>query len=361
LKHPVRSIAVVTGSRADFGLLQPVMRAIDGHRRLQLQTVVTGAHLATGTWCDVRHAGFKIMAKVLMQRPNATGRAADAAALGKGIIGLGRALVALDPHIVLVLGDRIEALAAACAASVGGIHLAHIHGGDRGQGVADESMRHAISKLAHLHFPATNQSKKRLIRMGEAPNTVYNLGSPAADELGQVTPATDAPELIILQHPIGGTYKQEFRWMHQTLLATAKFNRLVLAPNLDPGSDGVRAALSQSPVKVIDHLSRDQFLARLARARAIVGNSSAGLIEAAVLKRACVNIGPRQDGREKPRNVIDCHYGQRPVRAAVQQALKLNLTSMRHPYGQGNTGQQIADQLAKIDLSRVPIYKQNAY
>ena len=356
---------MITGSRAEFGLLAPVMRAVSGHgsksKRLTLCTIVTGTHLTTGSWRDVVDAGFKIDAKVKMQQRGAIGRTSDIEALGRGVTGIGRALVKLKPDVVVVLGDRIEALAAACAAAVGGFYLAHLHGGDRAQGVADESMRHAISKLAHLHFAATATSRRRLIRMGEPPAWVYNVGSPAVDGLRRVTPADDSPDLIVMLHPIGADDEQERRWMAQTLSATQRYRRLVLAPNNDPGSDGIRAALKHEEVDVVDHLPRERFVSLLAGARAIVGNSSAGLIEATVLKKPCVNIGPRQDGREKPANVVDCRYGQRAVRAAIEQALRLDLRRMRHPYGNATTGQRIAEILATINLDNLPLGKQNAY
>jgi len=362
-----RIIAVVTGSRAEFGLLEPVVRALaerSAHRgavKIIPRVIVTGTHLTTKTWRDVREAGFRIEARVPMQRASATGRAADVAALGRGVIGLGRVFASMKPDVVLVLGDRIEVLAAASAASVGGLHLAHIHGGDRAEGVADEAIRHAVSKMAHLHFAATSSSRKRLVRMGECPSCVFNVGSPAADGLAGVEPAGDAPTLIVMQHPAGARDADEQRWMRQTLRATSRFDRLVLAPNSDPGCRGVRAALKACGVPVVPHLPRGRFLALLAGARAIVGNSSAGLIEAAVLKKPCVNIGPRQQGRQKPANVTDCDYGQRPVRAAIRVALSADLRRMRHPYGTGQTGERIAELLATLDLTRVPTHKHNTY
>jgi UDP-hydrolysing UDP-N-acetyl-D-glucosamine 2-epimerase len=360
---------VVTGGRSEFGLLDPVMRAIGEQRsthknakcKLQLRTVVAGTHLTAGTWRDVRDAGFRIDSKVSMQRRAAVGRDADVASLGRGVIGLGKAFATLKPDVVLVLGDRIEALAAACAASVGGIHLAHIHGGDRACGVADEAMRHAISKLAHLHFAATANSRKRLVRMGELPAFVFNVGSPSADGLRDVEPADEGPELIVIQHPIGASDADERRWMLDTLRATDGFDRLALAPNSDPGCRGIRSALRAGRCRVVDHLPRGRFLSLLAGAKAIIGNSSAGLIEAAVLKRPCINVGPRQAGREKPASVVDCDYGQRAVRGAIRQALSLDLGRLRHPYGDGHTGERIADMLAGIDLTGVPIRKHNVY
>lgn len=364
MNHP-RTIAVVTGTRAEFGLLAPVMRAIAEHRKLKLAVIVTGTHLTRGTWRDVIDQGFRIDGKVAMQRGGQAGRTADVASLARGIAGLGRCFDRTKPDVVLVLGDRVEVLAAGCAAAVGGYRLAHIHGGDRAEGVADESMRHAVSKLAHLHFTATAQSRARLIRMGESPSVVFNTGSPGADGLTDIEPyiATDGPGVIVMQHPIGATDADEKRWMKQTLAAVTQTvgDAYLFAPNSDPGSAGIREALMPHKRSVIEHLPRGDFLRLLAGSRAIVGNSSAGLIEAAVLRVPCVNIGPRQGGREKPANVIDCDYGRDHIRSALARALKLNRTRLRHPYGDGCTGQRIAHILATINLDRVPLRKRNTY
>ncbi len=356
-----RHVVVVTGSRAGFGILLPVMRAIAAHRRLRLSAVVSGLHLVQNTWRDVKRAGFEIAARVPVQKRGQTGRSADVAALGRGVPAFGGVFDQLQPDVVLVLGDRVEIFAAAAAAQIGGYRLAHIHGGDRAEGVADEAMRHAISKLAHLHFAASARSRRRLIRMGEHAAHVFNVGSPAVDGLREIVPAGDAPQLIVMQHPVGGTDAEECRWMKATLSATRRYDRLVFAPNADPGRTGIDHALAQTKTWIVDHLPRQRFLELLVGAGVIVGNSSAGLIEAAVLKTPCVNIGPRQNGREKPGNVIDCAYGVQNVRRAVACALKMNTAKLRHPYGVGQTGERIAQILADIDLRPVPVKKRNSY
>lgn len=364
-----RHIVVVTGTRAEFGLLAPVMRAIANHPRLRLSIVVAGTHLPTGTVADIPAAGFTIAAKVSMQQRETTGRTADVAALGRGIIGMGKVFEKLRPQVVLVLGDRIEAFAAATAASVGGICVAHIHGGDRAEGVADEAMRHAISKLSHLHFPATAQSRRRLIRMGEPPATVFAVGSPAIDELGSIKPASiRGLHGILLQHPVGASDAVEESWMSETISATIvelHGHFLPIAPNSDPGSEGIRRAMRSvwkrnSGIDRV-HLPRPEFVAWLKASSVLIGNSSAGLIEAAALGIPCVNIGPRQNGREKPANVVDCDYGQANVAAAIRRALKLDLRKMKHPYGDGRTGLRIAQLLAKPELTKYSARKLNSY
>ncbi len=361
MTRTAKRIAVVSGSRAEAGLLMSTIEAIWAHPRLTLQLIVAGSHLVQNTWRDFIEAGIPINARVRMQMANRSGRLADSEALGRGVTGFGRVLNRLQPDVMLILGDRIEPLSAACAATTLGIRIAHIHGGDRAEGLADEAIRHAISKLAHLHLPATATSKRRLIRMGELQDRVYCVGSPAVDGLSLIEPAHDSPTLIVIQHPAGGQDEDEARCMLAILAATRSYDRLVLSPNLDAGHEGIRRAIREAKIKAVEHLPRQRFLSLLKGARAIVGNSSAGLIEAAVLRVPCVNVGPRQNGREKPANVIDCVPQERAIRRAIRQALSLDLTRMRHPYGRGQTGRTIADLLARLDLTKIPLRKQNRY
>lgn len=354
-----RSIAVITGSRAEYGLLLPVLDAIEAEESLELRLIVTGTHLTTNSMKDIRH---RVSARVRMQRTGAaSSRAEDVQSLGQGVSGIGRVLVEMSPDVVLVLGDRIEALAGALAAQVGGFRLGHIHGGDRAEGVSDEAMRHAISKLAHLHYAATAQSKNRLIRMGEVKKFVHNVGSPAIDGLTGVKPDADAPDLIIMQHPVGGSVEDEYQWMQATLDATAKHSRMIMAPNYDAGRNAIMRAIVDARLKPTEHLPREQFLSLLAGTKALVGNSSAGLIEAAALKTPAVNLGPRQAGREKPGTVIDAKYGEAPTKRAMNKALAMDTKGQRHPYGNGKAGQKVAALLAKVDLEKVPLHKHNAY
>jgi UDP-hydrolysing UDP-N-acetyl-D-glucosamine 2-epimerase len=355
------TIAVVTGSRAESGLLVSTMHAVRAHPKLRLRIVAAGSLLVQGAWRELVSTGFTIDTKVRMQTAKKIGRSADVAALGRGVAGFGKAFDQLMPDCVVVLGDRIEVLAAASAASIGGFRLAHIHGGDRAEGVADEAIRHAVSKLSHIHFTATAQSRGRLIRMGEDPKRVYLVGSPAIDGLKNIESATDAPKLIVMQHPIGGSDKQEADWMRATLRATESYDRLVMMPNLDPGRDGICRAIRDAKITPVEHLPREQFLAQLKGASVIVGNSSAGLIEASALRVPCVDIGPRQAGRQNPGNVISCHYGESPVARAVRRAMKLDLRRMRHPYGDGRAGHTIAKLLSSSGLRSVPPRKQNTY
>lgn len=391
-------VAVVTGSRAEFGLLEPVMRAIQKHSRLRLQVVAAGSHFLAParTIRDVERA-FPLAARVPMQRPKkgVRTRLDDAGALGRGVEGFASAFARLKPDWVVVLGDRIEAFAAASAASVGGIAVAHIHGGDRAEGIADEAMRHAITKLSHLHLVATEQSAERVVRMGERPEHVHMAGSSAIDGIGRIRAMSDRdaaelgdPSAVVLLHPSGLTSREE-RGVADAILSTLGWvltPTLILAPNHDPGReaimDSIRHTLSRvhyrSPMvpgqpgppplfTFREHLPREKFLAllkRIGRQRRIgkvktrgflIGNSSAGLIECAAMRVPVVNVGPRQAGRERGDNVIDAAlnpdldpglWAAGSLENWVLEAMFRSRGTGKHPYGDGRSGARIARLLA---------------
>ena len=370
--------AVVTGSRADFGLLRPVMAAVDAHPDLELLVVAAGAHLIppADSFRDVK-AHFPIADSVPMQKPGRTTRPDDAEALGTGISRLTRSFRALEPDWVVVLGDRIEAFAAAAAANVGGWALAHLHGGDRAEGVADESMRHAISKLAHLHLPATQASADRIIRMGEKPEHVHVVGSPAIDDLPSIEPMPQAeftdlgsPKAIMLLHPTGRSVEAEEHAAANVLdaLAALKITPLALTPNHDPGRAGVLRTINEHLGHPHPHMRREKFVALLKRLAlaggVLVGNSSAGLIEAPALGCRVLDIGPRQNGRERPPGVRHADdQSAETIECAILDTLAAPpCDPADHPYGDGHAGQRVASLLGSIDPnSRGVLAKLNAY
>ncbi len=362
-----RRIAVVTGSRADFGLLRSTMEAISSTPGLKLQVVVAGAHLLPPheTIEEVR-ADFHVDAVVEMQHAGQIGRTADATATGRGMVGFTATFDRLESDVVLVLGDRIEAFAAAASAGIGGRLVAHVHGGDRAEGVADESMRHAITKLSHLHFAATAASGARLRGLGEPGESVHVVGSPAVDGLDGIPPLTDGefdrlggPRLVLLHHGSGLDETSERSWIDAAIEAARRHGPVaVLRPNHDPGSDVVEArieaALGGGGVVRVGHLPRATFVGLIRRAEALVGNSSAGLIEAPVVGCPTVNLGPRQSGRERPESVIDVDRPELPaIEAGIEAAIRID-RRIDHPYGAGDTGRRIAGVLAGLVGSTVP-------
>jgi len=354
---------VVTGSRAEFGLLRPVMYAIHDRPELELRVVAAGSHLVQPglTFRDVK-AEFGIADSIPMQTAGRVGRHEDIESLGKGITRFGRSLALNEPDFVVVLGDRIEAFAAATAASIGGYALAHIHGGDRAEGVSDEAMRHAITKLAHLHFPATEQSAERIIRMGEDPSRVHVVGSPAADGLSHIALASPAlieelgnPEVLVMMHPIGRDDDAEYAGMNAVLGAVRGKRALVMHPNIDPGRRGIVRAIEQHAdgLVVREHLPRDQFVGVLkhlsAHGGVVVGNSSAGLIECAILGCPSVDVGDRQNGRERCTGwTTHADEDGVSIRDAIERVLAITDRG-GHPYGDGKAGVRIAELLARTD------------
>ncbi len=369
--NATRRIAVLTGSRADFGLLRSVMLAIHEHSQLELCTIVTGTHLLQpDRTIDEVAATFTIDCSFEMQQSGEHGRIADAAAFGRGATALAQHLPALNPDVLLVLGDRIEAFASAAAASIAGVRVAHMHGGDRAQGVADEAMRHAISKLAHIHLPATQQSADRLARMGEDATRIHIVGSPAIDDLDSFSRLDDEqfeqlgrPDVVVLMHPVGCEDSVEAQGMRTILKSCANAgNVLVLDPNHDPGRVGIIQAIQDSGLTRASHLPRSTFIALLRRAHLLIGNSSAGLIEAAALGLPAINIGSRQAGREKPASVMDVATpDEAELLQAITTAMQRGTVDIVHPYGNGSTGRRTAVLLADFDPAAHPITKRNTF
>ena len=277
---------------------------------------------------------------------------------------------------MIVLGDRVEAFAGAAAGAIGGRVVAHIHGGDRAEGVADESMRHAITKLSHIHFTASRQSAVRVRRMGEDPDWVFQVGSPALDGLAQIPPASDDLLLahgvedvenfaVVLQHPCGLSDRDEEGYGSAVARAAeATFGGrqcVFFTPNHDPGREGLMRGLGARPM--IPHLPRRDFVGMLKRAQVIVGNSSAGLIEAAACGVPCVNVGPRQAGRERCAGVVDVAPADPLAIARGIDEAKARRTGVAwsHPYGDGQSGERIAAVIESLRTKAPSVRKRNSY
>jgi GDP/UDP-N,N'-diacetylbacillosamine 2-epimerase (hydrolysing) len=390
-----RRICVVTGTRAEYGVLRSVMRAIVRHPRLELQLLVTGMHLLRkfGHTVDgIRADGWRIDAQVQMQRghDDAIG---EAEATGRGVQGIARALRRLRSDVVLVTGDRVEAFAGAVAGACARLFVAHVHGGDRALGDVDDSLRHAITKLAHIHLVATEDAARRVRRLGEESSRIFCVGAPGLDEMRAIRrPSADwlrhtlgwhlaCDYALIVQHPWGRTAEAERRDMRATLsaVAAAGLAGVILYPNSDPGHSGIIEAIKErvpasgfpgtggraarrtpgdvpwaaEPGRwfVAKSLDRSTFIRLLKGARVMVGNSSAGIIESATAGVPAVNIGPRQQGRLKGGpSVIDCRPGREAVLRAIQRAIRLHVSSDNSPYGDGHAGRRIAAALARIRL-----------
>ncbi len=361
-----RRIAVVTGTRSEFGVLRSVLTAIAAQPGLELQLAVTGMHLLRGfgyTAAEIARDGWKIDARVPMQA-GGDDPLDQARGLARGVAGLARYFERAHADVVLVLGDRIEAMAGALAAVTTGRILAHVHGGDVAPGDFDEGLRHAITKLAHLHFAATRRSAQRILRMGEPRRHVFCVGGPGLDRLRELIveagPRKRASGLaLVLFHASGRPAAVERRAMDAVLggVAATGLRRRIIYPNTDRGYRGVLAAIARharaargGAVSVVRSLPRDAFLRALLEADVIVGNSSSGIIEAPLAGTPSVDVGARQRGREAGGpSVIHCAERPTDVAAAVRRALRLpRRRGGRSVYGDGRAGQRIAQLLARI-------------
>lgn len=361
---PRRKIAVVTSTRADYGLLRWPMRAIAASPELELQLVVTGTHLAPGfgmTVHEIERDGFNIDARIeiLIDSDSAVGTCAT---MALALAGMAGAIERLAPDFVLVLGDRYEILAVAAATLIARRPLCHIAGGDLTEGAYDDAMRHAISKMAHVHFPTNAESARLLIQMGEAPHTVHCVGNPALDAINQVeylerdaffTRVGLAPRthnILFTYHPTtlgdeaGDT--EIARVLKALEMLGPEVGILVTGSNADTGHGAVRAAIDafvkrNANVRYVESLGQMLYFNALRRVDAVVGNSSSGLLEAPSFKLPTVNIGSRQDGRLRAASVLDCAPQVDDIGRAITAALATDCSAVTNPYGDGHTSARI--------------------
>ncbi len=378
-----RRIAVITGTRAEYGYLFPILEKIRSDRSLELQLIVTGMHLSKEhglTYKMIERDGFKIKAKVQMDL-NTDKSEGMAKALGIEITGIAKVLSSLKPDIVVIFGDRLEAFAGAAAAAYMNIATAHIHGGDRSKGDIDERVRHAITKLAHIHFPATEKSRTRIIKLGERPDNVFKVGSSTVDSLKSLKYKSKAEVMkelgfwendyiLILQNPVTTEPEESGRQMTETVKAVKAFDnaKVVIEPNSDAGYKGIKKALQKinGSVRIFTNLKRMDYLSLLKHAAVLVGNSSSGIIEAPYFKVPVVNIGIRQQGREKSTNIIDAKDNAASIKKAVQKALSdtafaKKVRGCKNLYGDGRSAERITKILKNIKITKSLLQKQITY
>lgn len=372
---PVRRVCFVTGTRAEFGLMRPVLRAIQAEPHLKLQLVATGMHLdpAHGRGADaIRDEGWTVDRIAPWEAGSGRDRVTTARNTGQAVSNLAGVFADLRSDVVMVVGDRVEAFAAASAAHICGLVLAHVHGGDRAAGQVDDSLRHAITKLAHVHFPATRQSARRLRRLGEDRWRIHAVGSPAVDGIVQaaaplaqveqvVGPLTSRRYALLVLHPVDADEQVERARAELVFGAVSAMpyeQIVIIHPNNDPGSRGVAGFWDELPpdprVRIHRDVPRSIYLGLLNRAAVLVGNSSSGIIEAASFHAMVVDIGPRQRGREHGGNVTHVPYDPAQITAALRR-----LWHNGHPlrfkaanvYGGAGAGTKIARILADLRIN----------
>lgn len=376
----MRRILYVTGTRADFGLMQSTLQRIDATSGLRVQLAVTGTHLSREhghTVDEVRASGLDVGAEIPVDVLTRTG-ASMALAIAEVVRGITEVLDRERPDAVLLLGDRGEMLAAAIAALHVGVPCVHIHGGER-SGTVDEPVRHAISKLASYHFVATAGARDRLQRMGEEGGRIFVTGAPGLDGLEQLAAASrtellaqtglqvDAGFVLALFHPVvqqAADAAQQTRALLAALRTTG-LPVLWLDPNADAGARGIVQALEEEALPAgsvrRQHLPRPQFCAAMRHCSVMVGNSSAGIIEAATFGTPVVDVGSRQHMREHGPNVLHATPDAGAIAAAVRQQLSHGRWPCENPWGDGRAGERIADLLARLPLDGSILEKTNGY
>jgi GDP/UDP-N,N'-diacetylbacillosamine 2-epimerase (hydrolysing) len=377
----MRKICVVTGTRAEYGLLRWVMEGIQQSPKLELQIIATGMHLSPEfglTYREIEKDGFHIDRKVEMLL-SADTPSSIAKSTGLGMIGFADALTDLQPHVVMLLGDRYELMAAAIAALVARIPIAHIHGGETTVGAFDESIRHSVTKMAWWHFVAAKEYEKRVIQLGEGPKRIFNVGGLGVDsikkaklllkdELAKKTGIQfDKKSLLVTYHPVTlehNTAQKQFQTLLNVLNELKDIQLIFTMPNADSDSRIIRSMIDEfvssqrNRAMAFASMGHLNYLSSLQFMDGVVGNSSSGLTEAPTFKIGTVNIGDRQKGRLRASSVIDCD----PTRGSIEKAIRTlfsdefrsTLSTTRNPYEGVNASGEILDILENEPLPEEP-------
>ena len=377
----VRKICVFIGSRANYSSIKSVMRAVDAHPDLRLQLIVGASALLDrfGSVVDLIEAdGFTPAARVTMIVEGET-PATMAKSTGLGLLELPTIFEMLKPDVTVSVGDRFETMATAIAAAYMNIPVAHTMGGEI-SGTIDESIRHAVTKLAHIHFPANAAAAARIVRMGEPPDTVHAVGCPRIDLVAEIARLGDGiphaewltregvgahvdparPFLLVNQHPVTTEYGHGKEQIWETLMALEELRMptIMLWPNVDAGSEDIATGMrtfreKREPtyIRFYKNFPIDTYVRLMLSCACVVGNSSAPIREGAFLGVPAVNIGTRQKGRDRGANVVDAGYSRQEIVAGVRHQLAHGRYPSDPLYGDGHAGGRIADLLATVPLS----------
>jgi UDP-hydrolysing UDP-N-acetyl-D-glucosamine 2-epimerase len=376
----VRKVCIFIGSRANYSSIKSVMRAVMAHPDLELQLVVGASALLDrfGAAVDVIEAdGFTVNARVSMIVEGET-PATMAKSTGLGLLELPTTFEQLKPDVVVSVGDRFETMATAIAAAYMNIPVAHTMGGEI-SGTIDESIRHAVTKLAHIHFPANQAAADRIIRMGEPPDTVHTVGCPRIDLVSEIARGHAAlddswlerdgvgahidlnkPFLLVNQHPVTTEYGAGKEQIRETLeaLDELKMPTIMLWPNVDAGSEDIATGMrtfreTRKPkyIRFYKNFPIETYVRLMLSCACVVGNSSAPIREGAFLGVPAVNIGTRQTGRDRGPNVVDVGYDRREIGEAIRRQLARGRYPSDALYGDGGAGSRIADLIARVPLS----------
>lgn len=378
----MRTVAVVTSSRADFGLLRPVLRRVRESRRLRLRLMATGMHLSPGfgrTAAAIEREGFRINDR-LMTYAGSDDPVGVAAAMGAGLAAFGRAFARRRPDLLVVLGDRYDMYPAAAAALPFRIPVAHIRGGERTEGAMDEALRHSLTKLSHLHFVSHREHARRVVQLGESPWRVTVSGDPGLDDIRStrlLSPREleaayglrlSVPPLLVTFHPETLDADKTSSHVRELLAALAASGRPLIftAPNADTHGGVVLHALrrflrGRRDAWLIENLGTRAYFSVMAAAGAMVGNSSSGIVEAPSFGLPVVNVGKRQQGRLRAANVVDVGHGRAEIAAGIRRALRpafrARFRGLKNPYGDGRAAGRIVARLETVPLGPALITK----
>ncbi len=378
-----KRICVVTGSRAEYGILKPLLQEIAKTPSLHLQIIVTGTHLSRNfglTYKEIENDGFVIDEKIKIVGSSDSPRAITEA-LGKAVCGFARAFEVLAPDMIVVLGDRYEIFGAVSAACVARIPVAHLHGGERTEGAIDDAFRHAISKMSLLHFTAAAEYQQRVVQMGENPARVFNVGSLALDTIAtrqffskkelekKLGIVFGTPLFLITYHPVtleNNTSKKDFNELLVALDTFKSATCIFTYANADTQgiviNESIERYVKKNPHRMVavPSLGMQTYLSLMKCADAVVGNSSSGIIEAPSLKKPTVNIGDRQKGRLKAASVLDCIPKKEDIVNALQKAISKDfgksLIKVKNLYGSGNVAKKIVKEFLKKILLKKEFY-----
>jgi GDP/UDP-N,N'-diacetylbacillosamine 2-epimerase (hydrolysing) len=362
-----RKICVITGTRAEYGLLRWIMQGIKDDHALKLQIIATGTHLSPEfglTYREIEKDGFKIDRKVEMLTSSDT-PVGIAKSMGLGLIGFADALNELKPDLVVVLGDRYEIFAAASAALVARVPIAHVHGGETTAGAFDEALRHSITKMSHLHFVAAEEYRQRVIQLGEQPERVFLVGGMGVDNIKRMTLLSRTEletslgirlgkkNLLVTFHPVTLEAATAADQMAELLAALAdlKETHLIFTlPNADTDSrvliNMVEQFAAQHPnAHAYTSLGQLRYLSCISQVDGVVGNSSSGLLEVPSFRKGTVNIGNRQQGRLQAASVINCEPTRQSITSAIETLYNADfqesLRRVRNPYGEGGASEKV--------------------
>jgi UDP-hydrolysing UDP-N-acetyl-D-glucosamine 2-epimerase len=379
-----RKILYITGTRADYGLMKSVLKAIEEHPKLELEIVATGMHLMPEfgtTMNEIKKDGFKIHEiEATYENDN---KESMVSFVGKLIQLLTNKVEEIKPDIILLLGDRGEMLAGAIVGTYLTIPVAHLAGGDITSTV-DEHARHAITKLAHIHFPATEKSAERIIKLGEDPSNVFVVGAPGLDSIlneNLIEPTKlsekynldlSKPILLVVQHPVTTEVDEAPDHIRETLEAIVglRHQTILIYPNADAGGRKMIEVIKQYEkypfIKTFKSIPRKEYLSLMKIASVMVGNSSSGIVEAISFGLPVVNIGSRQEGRERAENVIDVDYNKEEIKAAIEEALgdedfKEKVKNCKNPFGDGKAGPKVANIVSNIKIDKCLVKKKLTY